>query len=755
MTTPIWITPAGFLTTVTQLTNTSTQIVANGTDVSYSLISGILPNGLFLSTTGFIYGRPYAVGETTRRQFTIRASNRSGITDRTFTIDVAGHFGPIWITPPGTLGAGLFNSHIVLNGEIVDYQLQAEELKLQDGQQLRYFIADNDGQLPPGLTLDQYGRITGQVKDLLKIDYQASNYGGYDDETYDVYPYDHVTIVAGEFKSTARYIPKLYVFYITVTDGAITNRQKFSMLIEDPNDLRVDNTYIDVDTVNYTADADYLLSPQWLSPANLGIVRANNKQIIPLNVYDFNPFYGPTTYDWTTPTKNIDGSASVHPPFFKLDPNSGVLYGTLPYQPAFNLTYNFTVWVIKTDLQNNNQTTSARTFTLIIRGQYDNTVNFISTGTIGVVNPGQVSELSIQAQFTDLITPVEYKLISGSLPDGLTLLQDGTIAGQVSYNSYTSFDLNNSGYNSFKLDYGLTTIDRYKYFNVEAGNIYQNGSTTASFKIEISVLNTKKYTGVYAQPFLPLDQRQSFNNFVNNQYTFDPKIMYRPYDANFGIQQKIKMYLEFGLEQTNIDVYFTEALANYFTRKKFIFGSVEYKTAVTPSGDYIYDIVYINVVDTASNQAGKGPVGSIIINGQTVHPNNIFNMRKTLESILINGNQITTNEYLMPRFMRSLQLDGNQLGYIPVVPLCYTLPGNGAVVVEKIAQNTFDFKTIDFTIDRFIFDNNLTDPGAKYLMFPTKDDFGNNLGQSLSYINTSTDTTTVLRTETGQFIYLE
>ena len=164
--------------------------------------------------------------------------------------------------------------------------------------------------------------------------------------------------------------------------------------------------------------------------------------------------------------------------------------------------------------------------------------------------------------------------------------------------------------------------------------------------------------------------------------------------------------------------------------------------------------MHVDIIDVLKN--GNGPTGAVNIKGNVVYLNNILNMRNQLESILIEGNTIKTDEYQLPKFMRTIQPNtGDPLGYVLVAPLCYMMPGKGAEVVEKIGISGFDFKNIDFTIDRLILQDNLTLAGAKYLMFPTKDIFGNNIYQSLSYITTGTTASEELFTEDGYHLYLE
>lgn len=742
MTAPIWQTPAGFIGSLTQSAVASVPLSALGSDITYTIINGHIPPGLFFTPNGQLSGSPLPVGQTTRNQFTVRASNPDGISDRTFIIDISGHIGPQWLTPPGQIALGLYGNIYAVNYEIVDYQLSADEIKLPTGHALTYYIAENDGTLPPGLTLIPSGRIVGQIKDSLLLDYAASNLAEYDEEFYDRYPYDHVGITFSGFTDTPRYIPKTYQFYVTVTDSVLTSRRFFSIVVQDPNNFRIDNTFIDVDTTILTADANYLLAPQWLTPANLGVIRANNNISIPLNVYDFEPYLGYTSYDWNA-TLNQDGSPSVHPPGFNLSADTGVLYAFVPYEPAFNVTYNFTVNVTKTDRANFDVSTSSRTFTLVVKGALDNNIEFISSSTLGTISPGYVSELAIKSNYTDLGAPVLYTLIDGNLPPGLTLEQDGSIVGRLAYDGITTFDVNSYGVNKFRLDGGTTSIDKFFKFTVGAGNIYQQGITTATFTIGVERTTSTKITQIWSQPFLPLTQRKQYREFVNDPYTFDLSTIYRPSDSNFGIQQTPKMYIEFGIEDISLDDYFTEALAEHFSRKRFVFGDITYNQAYDDEGNYIYDAVYVTVIDTASN--------GILSTGT----NSVLNWKNRLESISVSGNKVQVDNLQLPRFMRSLQpITGDQLGYVLVVPICYALPGKGATIVEKIGIYGFDFTTIDFTIDRLIVQDNLLYPGAKYLMFPTKDSAGNNLGQSLSYLVPEIVQGEELLDEDGSILYL-
>lgn len=753
MAAPIWLTPAGFIGTVTERVTTSTLVQASGADISYSIISGSLPGGLRFSNTGTISGTPYSIGETIRSQFVVRASNTNGKTDRTFYIDTDGPTEPVWLTPAGYLQIGIASQYYSVNKQFVDYQLSAEYDKLPVGQRLRYYIEDNDGELPPGLELTETGRIIGQINDKLKLTYKAASFAGYDLEPYDVYPYDHVTIVGTQLGTSARFIARTYQFYASVTDGVSISKRLFKIKVEDPGSLRVDNTYISVDTEQYLTDAGYLLSPQWLTPANLGVVRANNKQIIKLDAYDFNPFYGPTRYDWNTPTLNQDGTASVHPPNFNLDTSSGALYATLPYQPAYSLTYKFTVWVIKQDIQTLEETATARTFTLTIRGDVESTIEWVSGDNIGSLAPGEISELSVIAKHIGSNFDIQYRLTDGRLPQGLTLKPDGSVSGQIDYDTQTYFDRAGFGFNSFMLDGGTTTIDKTYTFTVLAADIYGSSAIEKEFSITVNENSIVKYTKIYSEPLLSRTNRTAYQRFINDSFTFDRSFIYRLEDSNFGIQQKIQLYFEHGIEQTKLANY-RDALRRYFYRKQFYFGEVKYSKAEDSNGNYVYDLVYIEVVDPLGTSDNLELLGSVSFDSQTVYPNSVANMRNQLQSITIEGDTIKTDEYLQPRYMRTVQLEtGSPLGFILAVPLCYALPGKGDTIVKRIKLTDFDFKDIHFEIDRLLVKNNLTESGAKYLLFPRKDIIGTNLGEDLSYIQGPEGFG--LFTEDGEPLYVE
>jgi hypothetical protein len=101
-------------------------------------------------------------------------------------------------------------------------------------------------------------------------------------------------------------------------------------------------------------------------------------------------------------------------------------------------------------------------------------------------------------------------------------------------------------------------------------------------------------------------------------------------------------------------------------------------------------------------------------------------MRAGLENIglLSFNNAIPSSRYIgvnddyLPKFMQTAQAGSIDIaGFMKVIPLCYTLIGNGAKVISRIKLSGFDFKTVDFEVDRLIVENSLDSNSAKYLIF--------------------------------------
>jgi hypothetical protein len=1080
MAAPVWATQAGFLGTFTQ----QIQFVATGSnitlalktdvpDATFSIIGGNLPGGLHIyEGNGIIYGTPYYTNQLVTSEFVVRATNSSGVADRTFSMDIAGPTAPVWVTSKGLLPVGPNLEYYVLNLNRIHYQLNATTPKLPNGQSMRYYIKPNAGRLPPGVSLNQSGLLSGVVNDVLTLDYLASIQGGYDEEFYDSAPYDHVVIIKNVSQGRPEAIAKIYSFTVVATDGVSSSEQTFLLRVEDPNALRADNvelydktvtvqvtlganvltvtsntsttmpsvgsvifgpinpdtfaptvildnpaTYVkSIDfnnktfTINSTALSNYtgplfyraqllnqqvgqntalsgdsalfkadvgaLEAPNWIDSngvdlptvANLGTFRSNNYQIIPLSTYDPYPYKGAVTYDWlsrvfnpeirlvtdsaynaagiptanllgqsqltvkewtsvpsigmqfkldgyvknadnkiytiagitkntngtytfdlgvyktyikdlqsnvTTPsigynttinlpptinasavgaegseeltvnnilsltvgmtvtgpgvqdytkistinsqrrtatltkpllsdvdnslvfgpalgdtyqykntisnsthycvytdngwidyaedpgyiisgtgviklsTKILDttnvycGSRAVKPAGLTLDTTTGSLSGVLPYQPSYSQTYKFTVRVNKKDYTTGDVVFKDQMFNLTLQGQVQTQIEFVSTSSLGTIIPGQRSDLAVVAKHTNdsnlsinyTYSPVGTKTTQ-QLPSGIILQRDGSLVGRVPYGKLTTIDLGAVGFKKFSLDQDTTTLDTNFSFNVTANDVYLLSSVTKQFNVTLNEYTPTFYTGIYFKPLMSVDNRKYYKSLIQNYNVFSSDLLYRPDDPAFGVQGSIKMYLEYGLQELNLD-YYIPGLVNYFKRKRFYFGDITSAVAQDDSGNPIYEVIYVKIIDDQMDGNNSPSSFTETINGTVVtfYPDSVSNMQTAIESIPIATNAsgvISVDNSFRPKFMKTIQTStGTPLGFVKAAILCYALPGKAADIISRINTLNFDFKQLDFDVDRLYIEQSLTTTSTSYLLFGT--------GASSSGFNISTE----------------
>lgn len=341
---PQWTVPTNYnLGTIQESINASIDLpLQSNIGIISKLISGSLPRGLRLENNK-ILGSPFEVKNTTVSTFVIRASNEHGISDRTFKITVEGADSPIWITPQGSLPVGANNTFFILDNTLIDFQLLATDKDLPAGDVLEYFVEENAGELPPGISLTRDGRLVGVVEPIISLEVNAGD-GSYDTVLYDTDPYDFG--FGNDFDGR---IPKKlnrnYEFEVSVADNNTIVKRRFKIFVVSDDFVRSDNTIMKAANGVFTADSTYLRTPLWLTPSNLGIRRANNYLTVDLEVLNTNTLDGEINY-FIEPL-NDDGSVSTLPPNLTLDTANGRIAGIIPYQPAVTKEYKFTVNAIR------------------------------------------------------------------------------------------------------------------------------------------------------------------------------------------------------------------------------------------------------------------------------------------------------------------------------------------------------------------------------------------------------------------------
>ena len=480
---------------------------APGTDIYYRVIAGVLPAGVQCSVSGLIAGVPQAIAslqgvplEVNRNvtsKFTIRAYTENEATgeilriaDRTFNLTVSGNNVPEFVSPPGSFAT---NNSAAFVGAISGYTLTVTAVtsgKLYVGMVIRgtgvvqgttitafgtgtggagtytvdisqtnagtnmtgwigvyydgdkvnlqfaYINTDPDetvivrvvgGELPPGLTLSSTGLLSGYIEPATNVDEQS----GYDLTPSSTLPYDFVVSS----------ISKNYQFTLEVSDGKSGTLRTFTMYVYNRSDNTADTTTITSDNTFVTADEGTDRNPFLVNPlpSDLGRVRADN--------YFAYEFRG-NDYDTVDLTYAITVNEGIGlPPGLVLDATTGWYYGYIPNQGLTEITYSFNIQVSQTD----DPTIASQLypFTLTITGVSDDEVSWITNSDLGSIENGATSILFIEAVNIGG-RELSYRLESGAfnqLPQGLSLLESGEIAGRTSFNT-------------FSVDLGFTTFDK-------------------------------------------------------------------------------------------------------------------------------------------------------------------------------------------------------------------------------------------------------------------------------------------------------
>lgn len=290
-------------------------------NTTFKVITGKLPSGLRLAGTNIV-GTPFEVVRPIEYKFVIRASNGLEISDRTFTITVVGSDEPQWLTPAGLLPVGANEAYYIIDSSFIDFQLVASDTDTAAGQELNYFIASDDGELPPGLVLLSTGRITGFIQPLLAVP-QTQDEGFYDTGLYDTVAYDFgyrstngydsyvYELVTFDFSVNTlrpRKLNRNYEFVATITDGDTVTKRKFRIYVVGDDFFQADNVIMQAGQGTYTADVTHVRTPIFTTPRYLGLRRANNFQTFKIDIYEgmYNEL-GPVLYELAPVNALISG----------------------------------------------------------------------------------------------------------------------------------------------------------------------------------------------------------------------------------------------------------------------------------------------------------------------------------------------------------------------------------------------------------------------------------------------------------------
>jgi hypothetical protein len=465
--------------------------------------------------------------------------------------------------------------------------------------------------------------------------------------------------------------------------------------------MTADNTFVTADNTFITADSTPAQEPIIITPTgSIGITRSDNFYAFQFVGLDFAG----------SPIEFVASTAL--PPGLTLDPNSGWMYGQIPFGGVLSDTYQFGIQVRL--LNNPSVISDVYNYDLTITGPVNSDVIWLSPSDLGLIDNGATSTLYVSAQNVGGI-PLQYRLLSGSnsrLPQGLQLLPSGHIAGRVSFDTFCL----DGGTTTF--DVGLNTVDQPTTFDLTATftvNAYSiNGivSVDKTFSITVVRRYQEPYNNLYIQAMPPKEDRDLLADLLQNPTIFPPDLIYRADDPNFGVSRRVIYNHAYGLVAATLDEYVASLDLNHYW-KNLVLGEIRTAQALDDAGNVIYEVVYSAIQDNLVNNDGQSVDKQVVlafpINADdsteidSVFPNSLENMR---DQVIDTVGQVSR---VLPRWMLTRQANGAILGFTPAWVIAYAKPGQSGQIAYNIqTQFTEKLNLIDFKVDRYELDNFLT-----------------------------------------------
>jgi len=377
-----WITPAGSLGIIPELTSYSLQLETYSSgNVAYTLITGALPGGLSMASNGNIRGNTIATNGTITSNFTVRATeNNVSVADRGFSLTVASIVPPTLQPNAGSIGTFIDGSYVYQEFTITDPSHAPNTV----------FINDS-GTIPANLSLANTGIMNGY---LIPLTADAA-----------------------------------YTFSIQANDGAKLDQHTYTANVYARKLLTADSIRITADNhTAITADTTPLYTPILLTAnGSIGTVSQQTNFAYQIEAVD---------YDDEALTYVLVSGAL--PNGLTLNANTGWITGYIPIGEQTTITSHFSIRAYKTT--NSIYTTETHDYSMAVLGQVDQTISWNTLANIGTIYNGSVSNLFVSASTPDS-RPLTYELVGngiGGLPPGLKLLPDGTIGGRVTFNINSS-----------------------------------------------------------------------------------------------------------------------------------------------------------------------------------------------------------------------------------------------------------------------------------------------------------------------------
>lgn len=639
---PIWNTSAGtigsFPASLPSLFQLSASPVLPATSLTYTLISGSLPSGISITSSGLIYGTPNIVTSNVISTFTVRATDNLGnLRDRTFSMTVTGTAIPQFLTPNGSI---LTTPDSVWIENPIAYSNPKSDNPV--------IIQVKEGSLPPGLEIDALGVIRGYPNPpVVTITQQSVATSA----TQTTSSNNSITVnsttgftvgrpvvftgtVFGDITSGVTYYVKSILNSTTFTVTATQNGPTY-ILTDDSGIMTV--TLPPVSTGNPTIRT-YPFTLELFSPlgndfANYSITVINqntpasqgnpnpqppNSRIPVLyntrpptyNINDTDPYYGYYILPPVSPTQsaNMGNFQSGEYFAFKMighdfdgnpikysfsdlpngligDVDTGWITGAPALTTSGLSNYNFRVGVYKADAPQ--YASPFYNFNFTLQKNITGNITWVTDTNLGQLLNGTVSTLFVRAT-SDV--ELNYSLVSGSLPPNLEIASNGEITGRVA-DQPTDTYLNQGDTSSYTF-----TVRAYS-------NLYPSVFSTKTFTVTVLQEFTQPTDTLYIKAAPPINDRVILEQLLTDENIIPTDCLYRPNDQYFGKADSVVYEHAYGIYSSDIQEYLAAVTRNHYWRYLTL-GEIKTAIARNDAGEIIYEVVYSEVIDNLVNPKG-------------------------------------------------------------------------------------------------------------------------------------------------------
>ena len=368
--------------------------------------------------------------------------------------------------------------------------------------------------------------------------------------------------------------------------------------------------------------------------------------------------------------------------------------------PKSNSNSSINSYTIRVSISKANDTTivsPTQIYSMTVANNIAQDVVWVTPSNLGTLFNGTISELFVEATSSQLLN---YKIASGSLPPNLILLPSGEISGRVAFQPTTNI-----------LPQGVSTTFT---FSIQAfNNDYALLHSTQEFTLTVEQYYPVPLENIYLKATPGTSGKQIINSlltFVNN---IPNAKFYRPNDEYFGVATNASFIHMYGMTASSLSQYLSSIQQNHF-KKNVILGPLKTAIATDNLGNELYEVIYSTILDSSTNNGAstpdaitwtepvslnKGPwtinQGDILINNSTI-TDNLTPGSTTLvypNSLQNMGDQVSsiikqnTDSGLLPKWMITPQSDNNTIGFIRAWVICYTQPGYSLPIANYINQN--------------------------------------------------------------------